>query len=158
MMRPQFLAVYLADNKTSSEVKYLLTKRSQEVYLPGIWQIVTGKIEGDENVAFAAGREVFEETGQHVHKGYSVNVTMFYDRQKDRIAYSANFCAFLSQNSEIKLSPREHSECRWCSLEQACDLLGFANQKDTMRHIHEHYFANTPNPVSEIDLLEVQLC
>jgi len=42
---------------------YLLLKRAENVYMPGIWQGVTGRLEGTENAEEAAWREILEGDG-----------------------------------------------------------------------------------------------
>lgn len=150
-MRPQFIAGYLVDNTKSQEPLYLLLKRQDSVYLPGIWQIVTGKVEEHETVSCAIKREVLEETGYIVDCVYNVDITMFYDQTKDQIAFSANFCCLVDSKKSVNISLKEHSDYQWCSFNEAKNLLAFPSQKETLKFIHQNYILNQPNPVNKLN-------
>ncbi|MBX9922987.1 MAG: NUDIX domain-containing protein [Rhabdochlamydiaceae bacterium] len=139
MHKPNFIAAYLVDLHAKPEPLLLLLKRAPNTHLEGIWQIVTGKVEPDENVLKALKREVLEETGIEIHQAYNVNITLFYERTKDQIGYSANFFVNLDHKENITLAPKEHSEHLWCSFAKARELLAFSTQKETLLHLEEYY-------------------
>lgn len=151
MLKPDFVACYLVAR--NSEPEYLLLKRSREAYLPGIWQVVTGKPEANEPASQTAIREVREETGLTCSKLYNVDVTMFYEQKKQSVAFSANFCGFVERDHPVHISKREHSEFKWCSLEEALNLLAFPAQKQTLEFIHDHYVISVPESVNEVKSL-----
>ena len=49
--------------ETENGIEFLLLKRASNQIYPGIWQMVTGKIEGEEKAHQTALREIKEETG-----------------------------------------------------------------------------------------------
>jgi len=145
MVNPNFVAGYIVDPNAEKEPLYLLLRRSQHCYLPGIWQMVTGKLNSEEPANLAVQREILEETGLVCKKIYNVDVTMFYDQSKKNIVFSANFCAFGNHLHAITLSPNEHDQYRWCSFSEAINLLAFPSQKETLGFINNYYVLQTPH-------------
>lgn len=149
-MKPKFVAVYIVDISKKDFPLYLLIRRCKTTYLPGIWQIVTGKVEGEENVKDAAFREIEEETGISEVQLYNVDVTMFYEQPKDSIAFSANFCGYADSLSPVNLSKHEHDDFKWCSFEEAYKLLAFPSQKETLSFVHTHFVMQKPDCVNKV--------
>ncbi len=150
MTQPNFVAGYVAYKKSNETPVYLLLKRAPTSHLPGIWQMVTGKLKPNESASDAVIREIQEETGLTCSKFYNVDVTMFHEQNKNRIAFSANFCGFANAQEPVHLADDEHSEYRWCSYNEAIDLLAFPSQKKTLEFIHENYVISTPDPVNKV--------
>jgi len=155
MGQPNFIAAYIVDAVAKPEPLLLLLKRASDVYLPGIWQIVTGKVNAGETILHTVKREVSEETGLKISQAYNVNITLFYERSKDQVGYSANFLVFLDQRTEITLSPKEHSEFRWCSFAKARELLAFASQRETLAHLNEFYIKDVSPNANQASLLQL---
>lgn len=145
MFQPNFVAGYIVDPKAPDGPLYLLLRREQNDYLPGIWQIVTGQLLENEDASIAVQREIFEETGLRCKEFYNVDVTMFYDRAKKRIAFSANFCTFVKHAQSITLSSTEHDAFKWCTFAESLSLLAFPSQKETLAFIHKHYVLEKPH-------------
>ena len=156
MTQPNFVAGYIVAAKEKEEPLYLLLRRSQKSCLPGIWQIVTGKLNPNENAAQAVQREILEETSLVCLEIYNVDVSMFYEQSKKRIAFSANFCAFANHLSSINLSKTEHDEYRWCTFSEAYSLLAFPSQKETLAFIHKHYVLQKPHSVNVLQIETVR--
>lgn len=152
MTQPNFIAGYIVDPCAHCEPLYLLLRRSQKIYLPGIWQMVTGKLEAGETACRAVQREIYEETGLTSIEIYNVDVTMFYEQAKNRIAYSANFCAYVSKDAPITLSANEHDTYQWFPFSEAYSLLAFPSQKETLSFVHRHYVLHKPNPANQVKI------
>jgi dATP pyrophosphohydrolase len=148
MIQPNFIAAYIVDPNAFNEPLYLLLQRSKESYLPGIWQMVTGKLDSNESASDAVQREIHEETGLICRTIYNVDVTMFYDQLKNRISFSANFCAFTDHTNPILLSKNEHEAYKWCTFSEALDFLAFPAQKETLSFIHHRYILQKPHEVN----------
>ncbi len=101
---------------------------------PGFWQSVTGSLDAlDEDLALAATREVFEETGIAVNQlatGSLRNLhhQIEYEIYPDwRFRYAPGvtrniehwFALQVPDNIEIQLSPREHVAHQWLPFEDA---------------------------------------
>ena len=101
---------------------------------PGFWQSVTGSLDAlDEDLALAATREVFEETGIAVNQlaaGSLRNLhhQIEYEIYPDwRFRYAPGvtrntehwFALEVPGNIQIQLSPREHVAFQWLPFEEA---------------------------------------
>ena len=101
---------------------------------PGFWQSVTGSLDAlDEDLALAATREVFEETGIAVNQlatGSLRNLhhQIEYEIYPDwRFRYAPGvtrniehwFALQVPDNVQIQLSPREHVAHEWLPFEDA---------------------------------------
>jgi len=150
MLKPNFIAGYIVNRGKFQEPLYLLLKRTNTSYLPEIWQMVTGKVAKEESAGEAVLREISEETGLSCSEIYNVDVTIFYDQEKNQIAFSANFCGFVDSMKDVRLSEKEHDEYKWCTFSQALTLLAFPTQKETLRFIHQHFVLSTPNSVNRL--------
>lgn len=145
MVQPNFIAGYIVDPNRQKEPLYLLLRRSQHSRLPGIWQMVTGKLYPEENASVAVQREILEETGLVCEEIYNVDVTMFYEQSKKRVAFSANFCAFADHLQPVLLAPQEHDKYLWCPFAEAFDMLAFPSQKETLALINKYYVLQKPH-------------
>ncbi len=152
MQQPNFIAAYIIDPHAAPEPLLLLLKRSPRTYFPGIWQIVTGKVDSGHTVLQTVKKEVFEETGLEIQDAYNVNITLFYEKMKDQVGFSANFVVYADHRQDITLSANEHSEYCWCPISSAGDLLAFSTQKETLIHIEEYYIKNKPSESSLVTL------
>ena len=106
----------------------------ERVDRPGFWQSVTGSLDAlDEDLALAATREVFEETGITVDRltaGSLRNLhhQIEYEIYPDwRFRYAPGvtrniehwFALEVPENIQIQLSPREHVAYQWLPFEEA---------------------------------------
>lgn len=91
------------------------------------WQSVTGMVEPGESLEAAAHREVFEETGLRGHlEPLDLTHSFWVDpafvrwaNEEPRFNTETTFACEVPSNSEITLSPTEHTEWAWCSIEEA---------------------------------------
>lgn len=130
---PRIVSAYMecyVVHKGKKHIEYLLLKRSKdkEPY-PGIWQIITGRIEKNEKAYKAAYREVVEETSLKISKLYSIpKVTGFYTSYNDRIHLVPLFLAIV-KDKNVVLS-NEHSMYRWVDYKEAKRLVHWVTQKE----------------------------
>jgi len=100
----------------------------------GFWQSVTGSLDAlDEDLALAAAREVFEETGiavEQLPKGALQNMHQQIEYEiypEWRFRYQAGitrntehwFALQVPEDTEVRLSPREHVAYEWLPYEAA---------------------------------------
>ncbi len=118
------------------EPRYLLLQRSPGQLYEGIWQGVTGKIQPGEKAWEAALRELREETGLRPLKMWTVDhVNFYYEAATDQLNGIPVFGVELAPG-EVVLSP-EHQAHRWCSVEEAAELLLWDQQREGLRVFHE---------------------
>ena len=123
------ISVLVVIYKSNRDV--LLIERADRV---GFWQSVTGSLDAvDEELAFAAAREVFEETGIAVDQLpngalqnlYHQIVYEIYPEWRFRYPPGVTqntehwFALEVPENTEIKLAPREHVAYEWLPYEEA---------------------------------------
>jgi lipoyl(octanoyl) transferase len=124
--------------RRASDGRLLLLHRTPD--RGGFWQILTGRIEPGESPLAAAAREVFEETGfePRLEELQSLNYVHSFpiDRSRGRGGAAPIFAhetAFaLEVEGEARLSD-EHDELRWCTLDEALQLLPFAGLRKVAR-------------------------
>ena len=134
-------------------LKYLILKRSENEIFPGLWQMVTGKIECGEKAYETAIREIKEETGLLPKKLWVVpNINSFYSQAEDCISLLPVFAAQLSSSCSVKIS-EEHCEYKWVSSKEAKKLFAWEGQRKSV-NIIENYFVKEKN---FLDLVEVVL-
>ncbi len=70
--------------------KILLLKRADNLIVyPGIWQVITGTMEADEDAIDTAKREIFEETAIKAENLITIPyVTSFFNAKKNSINFS----------------------------------------------------------------------
>lgn len=115
-----FRVVHSARDVPSTEV--LLLRRAPGRILPGLWQCVSGSLEGDDRVAIGALRELQEETGfgpSAIEAFYDLDlVNQFHEPSYDAIVTAAVFAVRVRSDAEPALS-NEHDGARWLSVDDA---------------------------------------
>jgi dATP pyrophosphohydrolase len=119
--------------------EYLLFHRAEDEKLyPGIWQLLTGTVEGNESGVEAALREFKEETGLKMNRFWVVPyVNSFFDSDHDAVNLSPLFAAQVDAAVEPRLSA-EHSEYRWFSYEEALKKLVWPGQRAGLKVTHDY--------------------
>lgn len=124
--------------------EYLLLKRIER--REGFWQGVTGGVEKGEELAEAARRELFEETGfiplqlEKIDLSYSFPVAdewkhLYAPDVKEITEYV--FVAFVDAESEPVLDSREHDQYKWCDIQEALELLTWPENKEALKRCHD---------------------
>lgn len=123
----------------NGEYQFLCLKRNSTAKVhPGIWQIVTAKIDEGEKAFETAKREVTEESGLKPVKFFAApSFNSFYDYQRDSINLIPVFIAEVNPKDEVKIS-YEHSEYEWLSYEDAFKRLHWGNQKERLEEIYKY--------------------
>ena len=122
----------LVDN----EPIYLLLKRSSEQMYPRIWQCVTGKIEAGEKPHETALRELNEETGLTPLSLWTVDqVNHFFEAEQNRMNLIPVFG--VEVESEMVILSTEHTEYKWCKIDEGVDLLLWNQQKQGLKTFHK---------------------
>ena len=112
--------------------------------MPSFWQGVTGAPEGKETIIQAAKRELLEETGYIpsvlIETDLSFKIPMrdeweeYYPEGTKEIPEYL-FIGKINQLDLPKINPNEHTEWKWCSFEEAMDLLYWDNNKVALEYV-----------------------
>jgi dATP pyrophosphohydrolase len=109
--------------------------------LPGLWQCVSGSLEGGESVTDGALRELREETGygaEHIRGFYDTDqVNQFHEPSVGAVVTSAVFAVRVSPAVEPTLS-HEHDAMRWVSPDEALELAVWPAYRESIRRIVEN--------------------
>ena len=107
---------------TERGLEILLIRRASGRIYPGVWQCVTGGLEGDEKVVDGALRELAEETGfgdAELEAVYGLDqVNLFHADHVDALMAEAVFAARVRPGLDPRLS-HEHDAFRWLSPQDA---------------------------------------
>ncbi|MBD3190350.1 MAG: NUDIX domain-containing protein [Candidatus Heimdallarchaeota archaeon] len=100
--------------------KVLVLKRSPEKdFGANVWEVVTGRVEAEEDPKQTLLREVKEEVNLSVEIVTPIDTGFFYRGGKDYpMIFIVFWCRYLE--GEVKLS-WEHSEYKWLTLKKAID-------------------------------------
>lgn len=122
-----------------NDLEFLLLKRADNENYPGIWQMVTGAMDENENAYNTALREIKEETGLQPQKLWVVpTVNSFYSPEKDMIVMIPVFAALVENDFKITISS-EHSEFKWVKKEEAKKLLAWNGQRTSVDTIYQYF-------------------
>lgn len=118
--------------------KFLTLKRNDDAKVhPGIWQIVTAKIDEGEKAYETARREVFEETGLKPCELYvAPSINHFYNYMDDSINLIPVFIAEVDSD-DVKIS-YEHSAFEWLSFDDAYGRIHWENQRKMLAEAYNH--------------------
>ncbi len=123
----------------NSKIEFLILERATSEIYPGIWQMVTGKIEKREKAYETAVREIMEETNLKIEKLWVVpNINCFYSAEEDTIYNVPVFAAKVNSNSMVKLSD-EHSDYKWVDAGEAEKVFAWEGQKKSIRVLTDYY-------------------
>ncbi len=127
--------------ETENGIEFLLLKRANNQIYPGIWQMVTGKIEGKEKAHQTALREIKEESGLiPIQLWVAPTINSFYEPKDEYLCLLPVFAARVNGEMNVILS-EEHTEYKWVGKEEAKKLLAWPGQREAIAIIEE-YFLN----------------
>ena len=131
--------------KISGGWEYLILKRVKN--RGSFWQGVTGAPENDETNFEAAKRELFEETGFHSITLIQTEVSYIIPMEDRWInIYPVGtkeipeylFIARIHQVGPPTIDPIEHDEWKWCSYEEAMNLLTWEDNKKALKYVKNY--------------------
>ncbi len=97
---------------------YLVTRRSAiNDYMPGLWDVPGGTVEAGEVMEDALKREVLEESGLQIEVKHPLFIyTNLGSLPEKQYFQSVYLCSFVG--GDVVLSPEEHDEFQWLTLEE----------------------------------------
>ncbi len=154
-LQPNVFDVW-AYRKHASRTEYLLLHTSQEKadrYFNGgrFWQIPSGLIDDFEDVVAAIVRKLgaFELTAASIWA--AEHAYTIYNRRFQCMQLIGVYAAEVNPGP-VLLDPTEHSEHRWCSYEEAQNLVTYRGLKDGLRSTRE-YVTGLTTPLLELKLM-----
>ena len=124
--------------RTDGKIQYLILKRHPPKDHPEMgqfWQPITGGLEGGETKREALKREIKEETGieniikiiEDVHCYEPIDLPLIENLRKHghacKYLKAYAFGVEVTSDEEVVLDGMEHSEFKWCSLQEALKLI-----------------------------------
>ncbi len=128
--------------KTDEKWEYLMLKRVKN--RGGFWQGVTGAPKNDETLSEAAKRELYEETAYSPLNLMKTDISYIIpmeDRWIDIYPVGTTeipeylFIAKIDESNPPKIDPIEHNDWKWCSYEEAMNLLSLEDNKEALKAI-----------------------
>ena len=131
--------------KKGDELEFLILKRSENEIYPGLWQMVTGSGKEGEKAFETAIREIKEETDlDPVNMWVVPNINSFYMPEDDSLHFVPVFVVEITDQQEVQISP-EHVEFKWVDREEACSLLAWEGQRNSVNLIEKYFTNSDPN-------------
>jgi 8-oxo-dGTP pyrophosphatase MutT (NUDIX family) len=129
-----------------SRVEFLLLRRAQDRTLPGVWQPVTGGIEGRETAYAGAAREVREETGLTPFRWWALeHLPAFYDPGKNRVNLVPVFVGEIAWTDPVHLS-HEHDRYAFVAARTAARRVLWHGQRRTLTAIQDEILSPAADP------------
>lgn len=100
----------------------LFLKRQENISEGGLWGLPGGKLEKGEDAVSAIHREVFEETGLVLEQPFIYLGKVYVRFPKVDFIYHMFEARLIDYPTDIVLSPKEHSEYWWMTLEEALEV------------------------------------
>lgn len=137
-------------------MEYLLLHTSQykaDRYFNGgrFWQIPSGRMQDSERVVPAVERLLGESGLRATGIWAAEHVYTIYNRRFETMQMIAVYAAEVGSD-EVRPDPQEHEESRWCSFQEALELVNYRGLKDGLRSTRD-YVTGLDTPAVELRLL-----
>lgn len=138
-----FIVSLFAIRQQGDGWQVLLMQRADS--LVGAWCQVAGKLEEGETAWAAALRELHEETELTPRTLYSADICeQFYEPDRDCITMAPVFVALIDPSDDVRLN-EEHTDHRWVTFAEACNLVEFGGQRRCLRWIEDEFIKRAPS-------------
>ena len=119
--------------RKNGRTQYLLLKRTPE--REGFWQPVTGGVEEGETRIDALKREVTEETGIKDILGIIEGIH-YFEFSDPYLNKEYVYGVEVSADEKVVIDENEHSEFRWCSLQETLRLMKWKENKEALKKLN----------------------
>lgn len=135
---------------SGADLQVLCLQRSAATRCAGSWEVVHGRVEGEESPVAAALRELREETGMDTGRLYNVSrVESFYLHRSNEIALIPVFAAFVDPAAPVRLS-EEHDGYEWLSLDAAAARLAWPREHRALVDIRQLLLAGNAGLLEDV--------
>ena len=133
------IQAYVYRREQGGDHQDLLLRRSPgERLYPGMWQMVTGRIEEGESALDTARREIREESGIVAERLVVVPyVASFYFVPDDAVHHVPVFACEAIGTEDVRLSS-EHDAFDWLEYDEAWQRLVFPGHREGLRILREY--------------------
>lgn len=129
--------------------RVLVLRRAAGTRCTGAWEVVHGRIEGDERPEEGAQRELREETGLVPSRLYNVTCHPFYLHRFGVVQVAVVFAAFADSRIPLTLGV-EHDAAEWVSMDEALQRLVWPRSRASLRDIHALLKGGDAGPVEDV--------
>lgn len=119
--------------RKNGRTKYLLLRRTPE--REGFWQPVTGGVGEGETRIDALKREVTEETGIKGILGIIEGIH-YFEFSDPYLNKEYVYGVEVSADEKVVIDEKEHSEFRWCSLQETLRLMKWKENKEALKKLN----------------------
>jgi dATP pyrophosphohydrolase len=146
------ISCHIIRQRPKAPVECLILQRASGVELyPGLWQILTGKIQQDETAIQAVLREIKEETRLNPLSLYSLNsLSRFYEPTDNSIYLVPLFLAVVPYSARVVLNPKEHDRYKWCNFQEALNTLTWHQHRRSLTHVRREFIEREPLKVLRV--------
>jgi len=130
--------------QSEEKIEFLLLKRTEN--RGGFWQGVTGQSERSEKIIDVAKRELLEETSfipKFIFQTEYSHTFAVREDMKDQFPPDITelteyvFLARIDQEDDPTIDSAEHVEWKWCSFEEALELLKWEENKKALEYCYD---------------------
>jgi 8-oxo-dGTP pyrophosphatase MutT (NUDIX family) len=120
-------------------INYLLLYKKASGHYRESWDFPKGNLEVNESEEVAAKREAIEETGIkniNLIGNFRESINFFY-RKEGQIVHKTITFLLAETNQEGVTVSYEHNDYKWCSCEEALNLLTHKNSREILKKADE---------------------
>ncbi len=152
MPEPSLVQVHIA-RRIGDAWEYLAVKRAQDrVTYPGIWSVVTGRIEQGELATETALRELYEETALRPTEMYCLPILIeFFSVRQNLTVHVPVFGMIVAADADVIIND-EHSDFRWLPYDDIIDILPLPGLVQGTTILREYILDNEERKLFHIPL------
>jgi len=114
----------------------IVMRSDKEDFLPGLAEIPSGGVDGNETIMEALQREVFEETGLKILSVQKYLNSFDYMTGSGKKARQYNFWV-IPESKDVKLNPEEHSRYEWWDSQKKETFEAYNFSNETRKAIND---------------------
>jgi len=134
-MKQSYYVVVLVIRPNHGEFEILMARRSENNYMGGTWQLISGGLEPEETAWQAALRELREETAMVPTAFYRLStLTSFYRPDNDTLNTAPMFCAIVAEDETVTINA-EHTAFAWVNVNDANAKLMWPSDREALAEV-----------------------